>query len=645
MTVMYNGIQFAPVSTKRSIVVPFQAEVVWSVVGKFGRQAVWMGSVEGQRIFTQLLGGETADYIGAVRVFGIAEKVLFEQLTKLDNQEMIMAWQLMTHPMNSNPWPAAFVNFKASIQVFPVSIPGNQSFLEWRMELLTEQHAAAHMTDAMNDIMVVGLSNLGKYMNRSTSNSGGSSSGSGAAGGVVGSSVAPPAYGVPFMEQPQSVPTQIASMSQAMSTASLTGNSVFLQQPTFVPAPGRTFYWVSAQYMPLDLAAGVYPALPRSNDPKRKKLPVGLAPFTPVANLISLPDPLLEQILQLLPTKDRLSHIPLVCTHTAILSSQAGAVWDEVVIDAEVASVPLKLNLLESWLSTRGAGVKKLKFESLKIWSEDSDDRGISPRTSGILLKVFTLCKVSLQSLTITNCDSIFAEADFAALAELSLIQKLHIQTNVQVRPQAISQLSSLTLLNSLSLTVDPGDRLNMLNINSHSGFPHVVVSLTALTSLTLSGWTCIRDLPETIGMLTALHELLLPNCVVTRLPASLQKLTDLERVDFCSNALGRRDVADLPTSLINAHKLTSVRLSGNFYSTLVTVDCGDNLPLQVDHYLVIWGLIKQLPRLQHLFIDKITKDDEDNDLLSWSKASLQQIASLKKIMKKRKRRVCLYKA
>lgn len=34
---------------------------------------------------------------------------------------------------------------------------------------------------------------------------------------------------------------------------------------------------------------------------------------------------------------------------------------------------------------------------------------------------------------------------------------------------------------------------------------------------------------------------------------------------------LDRRDVADLPTSLINAHKLTSVRLSGNFYSTVPT--------------------------------------------------------------------------
>ena len=62
----------------------------------------------------------------------------------------------------------------------------------------------------------------------------------------------------------------------------------------------------------------------------------------------------------------------------------------------------------------------------------------------------------------------------------------------------------------------------------------------------------------------------------------------------------------------------------------------------QVDQYLVIWGLIKQLPRLQHLFIDKPIEDDGDDDLLSWSKASLQHIASLKKIMKKRKRRVCL---
>lgn len=55
MTVMYNGVQFAPVTTKQSIIIPHSAEVVWPVVKSFGRAATWMGSVEGQRIFSQLL--------------------------------------------------------------------------------------------------------------------------------------------------------------------------------------------------------------------------------------------------------------------------------------------------------------------------------------------------------------------------------------------------------------------------------------------------------------------------------------------------------------------------------------------------------------------------------------------------------------
>ena len=55
MTLMYNGVQFGPVTAKQSIIVPQAAEVVWSVVKSFGRAASWMGSVEGQRTFTQLL--------------------------------------------------------------------------------------------------------------------------------------------------------------------------------------------------------------------------------------------------------------------------------------------------------------------------------------------------------------------------------------------------------------------------------------------------------------------------------------------------------------------------------------------------------------------------------------------------------------
>jgi hypothetical protein len=35
-------------------------------------------------------GGHTVDYVGAVRVFGIADKLIFEQLTRLDHQKMVM---------------------------------------------------------------------------------------------------------------------------------------------------------------------------------------------------------------------------------------------------------------------------------------------------------------------------------------------------------------------------------------------------------------------------------------------------------------------------------------------------------------------------------------------------------------------------
>ncbi|DBB14373.1 hypothetical protein WJX82_007325 [Trebouxia sp. C0006] len=200
-----------------------------------------MGSVEGLPIFTQLLGGETADYIGAVRVFGIGDKMLFEQLTSLDNREMTMSWQLTTHPMNSNPFPAAFVNCKASLQVLPVTLPSSQAFIQWRIDLLTELEHVTHMTKAIDDIMVVGLTNLIKYMEKSTSTSSGAhSSTSTSLGGIVGSSVAPATIGVQYMPQPAAVQPQGQPLPQGLQAIALSGDSSFLQQPTFVPAPGQS---------------------------------------------------------------------------------------------------------------------------------------------------------------------------------------------------------------------------------------------------------------------------------------------------------------------------------------------------------------------------------------------------------------------
>jgi hypothetical protein len=35
-------------------------------------------------------GSQTADFVGAVRVFGIADKLIFEQLTRLDQEKRVM---------------------------------------------------------------------------------------------------------------------------------------------------------------------------------------------------------------------------------------------------------------------------------------------------------------------------------------------------------------------------------------------------------------------------------------------------------------------------------------------------------------------------------------------------------------------------
>ena len=109
--------------------------------------------------------------------------------------------------MNSNPFPASFLNFKGQFQLTRVYIPGNQTFMvspaprhlafrtlfcacqktpktcghkciptqsvtylqglaqeegwsrlqDWRMDLLTEVHAVEYMKDSMNGIMRVGL--------------------------------------------------------------------------------------------------------------------------------------------------------------------------------------------------------------------------------------------------------------------------------------------------------------------------------------------------------------------------------------------------------------------------------------------------------------------------------------------------------
>ncbi len=70
---------------------------------------------------------------------------------------MYREWNVISHPLSTNPFPASFLNCKASLKISPVVIPGNQSFVEWRIDLLTELHAIGYMRTVMEGIMRVGL--------------------------------------------------------------------------------------------------------------------------------------------------------------------------------------------------------------------------------------------------------------------------------------------------------------------------------------------------------------------------------------------------------------------------------------------------------------------------------------------------------
>ena len=63
--------------------------------------------------------------------------------------------------------------------------------------------------------------------------------------------------------------------------------------------------WISPWHMRRGMAAAVWAARPLPVDAKRARLPEVPAIFIPPAAFLSLPDSLLEEILQFLPTKDR----------------------------------------------------------------------------------------------------------------------------------------------------------------------------------------------------------------------------------------------------------------------------------------------------------------------------------------------------
>ncbi|KAK9828538.1 hypothetical protein WJX72_000650 [[Myrmecia] bisecta] len=155
--------QLAYVQVQTSGVIAFPIEEVWSVVRNFGRLSLWTPAVETQLVESQLLPGDSEGFVGAVRVVQIGDKKLCERVTAIDDELHVMKWKLISHPLNCNPFPASFVNYKATLTLRPVTV-GNQTLMEWDGEFYTEHAYADSMRHTWRTMYEAGFVGLHEYL-------------------------------------------------------------------------------------------------------------------------------------------------------------------------------------------------------------------------------------------------------------------------------------------------------------------------------------------------------------------------------------------------------------------------------------------------------------------------------------------------
>ncbi|KAK9853601.1 hypothetical protein WJX84_000224 [Apatococcus fuscideae] len=131
------------VNAYASCVCPFPLGDSWQVIRDWGSFA-WLPQLFGSRLNSALQSDGTADDC-VVRRTTFGKACVYERLLVLDDLQHLMRWQIITGKADSqNPFPASLVNYVTAIQLLPVSV-GNQTYLAWSGDFLTEAYMAVQM--------------------------------------------------------------------------------------------------------------------------------------------------------------------------------------------------------------------------------------------------------------------------------------------------------------------------------------------------------------------------------------------------------------------------------------------------------------------------------------------------------------------
>ncbi|KAK9834199.1 hypothetical protein WJX81_007649 [Elliptochloris bilobata] len=150
--------ELASVSLEERCHIDRRVEDVWAELRDFGA-GIGMRAEGGCCI--SLLPGYGHTALGSLRYTsfwgsGGSGGGFVERLLALDDSEFMLKWVLISHVLNENPFAAAFMDWKAQIRLFRVTISGT-TLVEWACSFRTDPHCVAQMRDAVRALVLRGL--------------------------------------------------------------------------------------------------------------------------------------------------------------------------------------------------------------------------------------------------------------------------------------------------------------------------------------------------------------------------------------------------------------------------------------------------------------------------------------------------------
>ncbi|XP_056162434.1 disease resistance protein RPV1-like [Syzygium oleosum] len=201
----------------------------------------------------------------------------------------------------------------------------------------------------------------------------------------------------------------------------------------------------------------------------------------------------------------------------------------------DLTQLSKSMDSIEKWaslteLNLSGTGIEELPESIGSLRKLKTFDASCCKSLTRIPGSIGSL--VSLWCLSLQECYSLREIPD--SIGKLASLTELYLfETGIEELSESIGSLRKL-------------ETLDASYCKSLARIPSSIVSLMSLRNLLLNGCPCLREIPDSIGMLTSLTKLDLSNTRIEELPESIGSLRKLETLDasYCES------LARIPSSI-----------------------------------------------------------------------------------------------